>query len=71
MFSGYHKGINTTMTLIQICQNIRFNFAFIDYAYLGLVRGGASVVGQVMYWYIRRYWKLDSKKMARLLEIIC
>jgi MFS-type transporter involved in bile tolerance (Atg22 family) len=65
-----HKGLNTTMTLVQICQNIRFNFAFIDYAYLGLVRGGASVVGQVMYWYIQRYWKLDSKKMARLLAVI-
>ena len=71
MFGGCHKGLNTTMTLIQICQNIRFDFAFVDYAYLGLVRGGASAAGQVMYWYIQRHWKLDSKNMARLLAVIC
>jgi hypothetical protein len=58
------------VTLVQICQNIRFNFDFIDYAYLGLVQGGASVVGTVMYWYIQRYWKIDSKKMARLLFVL-
>lgn len=69
-FEGSHQGFNTTVTLVQICQNLRFSFSFKQNAYLGIVQGGASIIGIVLYWYVQRCWKLDSKKMARLLAVI-
>jgi hypothetical protein len=70
IFEGSYQGFNTTVTLVQICQNLRFSFSFRQNAYLGLVQGGASTIGIVVYWYVQRGWKLDSKKMARLLAVI-
>jgi Vacuole effluxer Atg22 like len=69
-FEGSYQGFSTTVTLVQICQNLRFSFSFEQNAYLGLVQGGASVIGIVAYWYVQRCWKLDSKKMVRLLAVI-
>jgi len=70
MFGGSYQGLNTTTTLVQICQNIRFTFSFLENTYLGLVQAGTSLVGLVMYWYIQRYWKIEPKKMARLLGVV-
>jgi hypothetical protein len=67
MFGGSYQGLNTTTTLVQICQNIWFSFSLLENTYLGLVQAGTSLVGLVMYWYIQRYWKIEPKKMARLL----
>jgi hypothetical protein len=64
---GLFQGLNTTVTLIQICQNNRFNSSLLVNSYLGLLQAGTSVIGLVVYWYIQLYWKIDSKKMARML----
>jgi hypothetical protein len=65
-----YQGVNTTIALVQICQNAQFRFSFLKITYLNLVELGAATISQVIYWYIQRYWKIDSKKMARLLAII-
>jgi Vacuole effluxer Atg22 like len=70
MFGGPCQGINTTMTLVQICQTAQFNFSFLDFTYLDLVQLGAATIGMVTFWYMQRYWKIESKKMARLLAVI-
>ena len=67
---GFIQGLNTTVTLVQICQNNRFDFSLLQNTYLGLLQAGTSVIGIVVYWYIQRRWKIDSKKMARLLVVI-
>ena len=60
------KAINTSVTLVHICQNLQFNFSFLDNTYLSLVVGSTSGISIVTFWYIQRHWKIDSKKMARL-----
>jgi hypothetical protein len=67
--AGLFQGLNTTVTLIQICQNNRFNSSLLVNSYLGLLQAGTSVIGLVVYWYIQLYWKIDSKKMARMLAV--
>ena len=69
MFWGSCQGLNTTITLVHICQNVRFTFSFLENTYIGLVHEGTSLVGLVMYWYIQRSWKIEPKKMARLLGV--
>ena len=64
------QGLNTTTTLVLILQNVRFTFSFKENTYLGLVQFGSGGVGLVAYWYIQRHWKIDTKKMERLLSII-
>jgi len=63
-------GFNTTVTLVQICQNLRFSFSFKQNAYLGLVQGGASIIGIVVYWYVQRCWKIDPKKMLMVANVM-
>jgi len=64
------QGVNTTLGLVQICQNAQFRFSFLKTTYLNFVQLGAATISTVIYWYMQRYWKIDSKKMARLLAII-
>ena len=59
----------TTTSLVQICQNNQFSLAFKDFAYLSIAQGGMATVFIVVYWYVQQYWKIDSKKMARLLGV--
>jgi hypothetical protein len=61
------QAINTTVTLIHICQNVRFTFSFVENSYLSIVQVSTSGVSIVAFWYIQRHWKIDSMKMARLL----
>ena len=67
---GSCQGINTHMTLVQICQTSQFKFSFLDFTYLDLVQLGAATIGIVVFWNMQRYWKIESKKMARLLAVI-
>ncbi|KAI0298886.1 MFS general substrate transporter [Russula brevipes] len=59
----FYDGQTTTLTLVQICQNVEFTFSIKYIVYLSLVQEGTSIVGMVSYWHVQRYWKIDSKKM--------
>jgi hypothetical protein len=65
MLRGSSQGLNTTTTLVRICQNAHFTFSFKQNAYLGIVEGSTSIVSILGFWYVQRYWKIDSKKMVR------
>jgi hypothetical protein len=69
-FGFFLQGINTHMTLVQICQTSQFKFSFLDFTYLDLVQLGAATIGIVVFWYMQRCWKIESKNMARLLALI-
>ncbi|KAH9965405.1 autophagy-related protein 22-like protein [Russula dissimulans] len=43
-------GQNTTMTLVQICQNVLFKFSFKQSTYLGIVQGASSTMGIIAYY---------------------
>ena len=42
--SGCSQGINTTTTLVSICQNDHFQFSFLQVTYLGLAQGITSAI---------------------------
>ncbi|KAF9505822.1 hypothetical protein BS47DRAFT_1374249 [Hydnum rufescens UP504] len=56
-------GLNTTGTLISICQNSKFKFSFLQNTYLGLAQAVTSIISTLGFWYIQQYWKIDTKKM--------
>ena len=64
------QGVNTTLALVQICQNAQFRFSFLKTTYLNIVELDAATISIVMYWYMQRHWKIDLKKMARLPVVI-
>ncbi|KAF8321704.1 MFS general substrate transporter [Clavulina sp. PMI_390] len=55
--------LNTTGTLVSICQNNKFTFSFLQNTYLGLSQAITSIASTLGFWYIQRYWKIDTKKM--------
>ncbi|RPD66777.1 MFS general substrate transporter [Lentinus tigrinus ALCF2SS1-7] len=57
-------GLNTTGTLVSICQNDKFSFSFLQNTYLGLAQAVTSTASTLGFWYIQRYWKISTKKMA-------
>ncbi|KAI0265826.1 MFS general substrate transporter [Gloeopeniophorella convolvens] len=57
-------GLNTTGTLISICQNDKFSFSFLQNTYLGLAQAITSTASTLGFWYIQRYWKIPTKKMG-------
>ncbi|OJA15364.1 hypothetical protein AZE42_13847, partial [Rhizopogon vesiculosus] len=57
-------GLNTTGTLIAICQNDKFSFSFLQNTYLGLSQAVTSTISTLAFWYIQRYWKISTKKMV-------
>ena len=59
------QGLNTTGTLISICQNDRFSFSFLQNTYLGLAQAITSTISTLGFWYIQKYWKISTKKMVR------
>ncbi|KAH9965402.1 autophagy-related protein 22-like protein [Russula dissimulans] len=63
-------GVNTMLSLIQICQNVHFRFSFKQNSFLGIIEGCSSVVGLVAYWYLRNYLKTDVKKMLIATSIV-
>ncbi|KAF9234356.1 MFS general substrate transporter [Melanogaster broomeanus] len=63
-------GVNTTGTLIGICQNDKFNFSFLQQTYLGLAQAITSTLSTLGFWYIQRYWKISTKKMFVVTNIV-
>lgn len=62
---GSDQGLNTTGTLVAICQNDKFTFSFLQNTYLGLAQAVTSTASTLGFWYIQRYWKISTKKMVQ------
>ena len=60
------QGLNTTGTLVSICQNDKFSFSFLQNTYLGLAQAITSTASTLGFWYIQRYWKISTKRMVTL-----
>lgn len=60
------QGLNTTGTLVSICQNDKFEFSFLQNTYLGLAQAITSTASTFGFWYIQRYWKINTKKMVSI-----
>ncbi|KAF7302869.1 Autophagy-related protein [Mycena kentingensis (nom. inval.)] len=56
-------GLNTTGTLVYICQNDKFSFSFLQNTYLGLAQAITSTLSTFGFWYIQRYWRISTKRM--------
>ena len=63
------QGLNTTGTLVSICQNDKFQFSFLQNTYLGLAQAVTSTASTLGFWYIQRYWKISTKRMASGFEL--
>ncbi|KAG1782927.1 autophagy-related protein 22-like protein [Suillus placidus] len=63
-------GLNTTGTLIAICQNDKFSFSFLQNTYLGLSQAITSTISTLAFWYIQRYWKISTKKMFVVTNVV-
>ncbi|VDB99551.1 unnamed protein product [Peniophora sp. CBMAI 1063] len=63
-------GLNTTGTLISICQNDKFSFSFLKNTYLGLAQAITSTLSTLGFWYIQRYWKISTKKMFVVTNVV-
>ncbi|KAI9507515.1 MFS general substrate transporter [Russula earlei] len=63
-------GLNTTGTLVSICQNDKFTFSFLQNTYLGLAQAVTSTASTLGFWYIQRYWKVSTKKMFVVTNIV-
>jgi hypothetical protein len=46
------QGLNTTGTLVSICQNDKFSFSFLKSTYLGLAQAITSTAATLGFWYI-------------------
>ncbi|KAH9859005.1 autophagy-related protein 22-like protein, partial [Lenzites betulinus] len=63
-------GFNTSGTLVYLCQNDRFQFSFLQNTYLGLLQAVASTTSTLGFWYIQRHWKIPTKKMFAVTNIV-
>ncbi|KAG7097537.1 hypothetical protein E1B28_004876 [Marasmius oreades] len=63
-------GLNTTGTLVSICGNDKFSFSFLQGTYLGLVQAVTSTISTAGFWYIQKYWKLSTKKMFVVTNVV-
>ncbi|KAF9226805.1 MFS general substrate transporter [Gyrodon lividus] len=63
-------GLNTTGTLVAICQNDKFNFSFLQQTYLGLSQAITSTISTLGFWYIQRYWKINTKTMFAVTNVV-
>ncbi|KAF9458495.1 MFS general substrate transporter [Collybia nuda] len=63
-------GLNTTGTLVSICQNDKFSFSFLQNTYLGLAQAITSTMSTLGFWYIQRYYKLSTKKMFVVTNVV-
>ncbi|KAH9018899.1 MFS general substrate transporter [Lactarius pseudohatsudake] len=48
-------GLNTTGTLVAICQNDKFTFSFLQNTYLGLAQAITSTASTLGFWYIQTF----------------
>ncbi|THH11038.1 hypothetical protein EW146_g8182 [Bondarzewia mesenterica] len=69
-FFLFADGLNTTGTLISICQNDKFSFSFLQNTYLGLAQAITSTASTFGFWYIQRYWKISTKKMFVITNVV-
>ncbi|KLO05189.1 MFS general substrate transporter [Schizopora paradoxa] len=63
-------GLNTTGTLVSICQNDKFSFSFLQNTYLGLAQAITSTLSTLGFWYIQRYWKIPTKRMFVVTNVV-
>ncbi|GLB34242.1 putative vacuolar effluxer [Lyophyllum shimeji] len=63
-------GLNTTGTLVAICQNDKFSFSFLQNTYLGLAQAITSTMATLGFWYIQKYWKISTKKMFVVTNVV-
>lgn len=63
-------GLNTTGTLISICQNAKFSFSFLTLTYIGLSQAITSTISTLGFWYIQRHWKISTKKMFVVTNVV-
>jgi len=63
-------GLNTTGTLVSICQNNKFNFSFLQNTYLGLAQAITSTASTLGFWYIQKWWKISTKKMFVVTNVV-
>lgn len=63
-------GLNTTGTLVSICQNDKFSFSFLQNTYLGLSQAITSTISTLVFWYVQRYWKISTKKMFVVTNVV-
>ncbi|KAJ3522913.1 hypothetical protein NMY22_g11679 [Coprinellus aureogranulatus] len=63
-------GLNTTGTLVAICQNDKFSFSFLQNTYLGLAQAITSTASTLGFWYIQRYWKISTKRMFVVTNVV-
>ncbi|TDL30023.1 MFS general substrate transporter [Rickenella mellea] len=63
-------GLNTTGTLVYICQNNKFSFSFLQNTYLGLSQAVTSTISTLGFWYIQRYWKINTKRMFIVTNVV-
>ncbi|KAJ7872080.1 autophagy-related protein 22-like protein [Mycena leptocephala] len=54
-------GLNTTGTLVSICQNDKFSFSFLQHS---------STISTFGFWYIQRYWKIPTKTMFVVTNVV-
>ncbi|KAF8551739.1 MFS general substrate transporter [Imleria badia] len=63
-------GVNTTGALVSICQNDKVSFSFLQNTYLGLSQAITSTLSTLAFWYIQRYWKISTKKMFAVTNVV-
>ncbi|TFK59612.1 hypothetical protein BDN72DRAFT_806066 [Pluteus cervinus] len=63
-------GLNTTGTLVAICQNDKFVFSFLENTYLGLAQAITSTIATLGYLYIQRHWKFSTKTMFIVTNVV-
>ncbi|PPR04640.1 hypothetical protein CVT24_011858 [Panaeolus cyanescens] len=63
-------GLNTTGTLISICQNDKFEFSFLENTYLGLAQAITSTASTFGFWYIQKYFKITTKRMFVVTNVV-
>ncbi|EPQ58895.1 hypothetical protein GLOTRDRAFT_135909, partial [Gloeophyllum trabeum ATCC 11539] len=63
-------GLNTTGTLVSLCQNTKFSFSFLQNTYLGLAQAGTSTASTLAFWYVQRYWRVSTKRMFVVTNVV-
>lgn len=61
--------LNTTGTLVSICQNNFYSFSFLQNTYLGLSQALTSIASTLGFWYFQRTWKINTKKMVQIFHL--
>ncbi|KAI0700603.1 MFS general substrate transporter [Cytidiella melzeri] len=63
-------GLNTTGTLVSICQNDKFQFSFLQNTYLGLAQAITSTASTLGFWYIQKWFKIGTKPMFVVTNVV-